>query len=121
MKTEATATTTAFAQSMVGISVTSGPTIDMRDNGQGSSGSVSVTFYLRKRARPGTWSARNLPPHVSEMDPLAHFAKLHRVAEAAKPAKDRVEGRRCLGCGKMFVSAGCANRLCQNWQSPRIP
>jgi hypothetical protein len=64
--------------------------------------------------RTGHWGARNLSPRVAEMDPLSHFPRLHQVAEALKPAKDRVGERRCLGCGRLFISASCGNRICEN-------
>jgi hypothetical protein len=44
LKMEPTATTAALAASVVGVSVTNGLTINMRDGGVGNSGNVSVTF-----------------------------------------------------------------------------
>jgi hypothetical protein len=55
-----------------------------------------------------------LSPRVAELDPLAHFLRLHKAAEAARPAKDRIAERKCLGCDKQFMSAGCGNGICEN-------
>jgi hypothetical protein len=44
MKTEPSATTTQLANSMVGVSVVNGLTINMREADTGGSGNVSVTF-----------------------------------------------------------------------------
>jgi hypothetical protein len=44
MKTEPNATTTALANSMVGVSVTNGLTINMREADTGGTGNISVTF-----------------------------------------------------------------------------
>ena len=55
------------------------------------------------RARPDNWN---------RLDEISKLRAVILDEEARKPAKKRPGERRCLTCGKVFVSAWCGNRTC---------